>query len=174
MAPEDFKTGLTQARLKSLLHYEPETGVFTRLVRTSSRVTVGEQAGFVSRHTGYRRIKVDGHAYVASRLAWLYMTGEWPDALIDHQDTVKTNDAWANLRAATHAENMRNRHAAKSKEHPLKGVYLRKDAIRMRPWAAMIRLNGKLKHLGSFSRPEEAHAAYATAAEASFGSFARA
>lgn len=173
MAPQDFKTGLTQARLKSLLYYEQETGAFTWLVGRPN-VSAGSPAGSLHADTGYRRIKIDGRGYIASRLAWLYMTGEWPIALMDHEDLNRANNAWSNLRPATHADNMRNKAAAQGKEHPLKGVYLKKDAARMRPWAAMIRLGGKLKHLGTFTHPEEAHAAYAKAAQANFGSFARA
>lgn len=171
MPPTDFKTGLTQARLKSLLHYEPETGVFTALV-TRGNVRAGSALG--TNHCGYRLIRIDRRGYTASRLAWLYMTGEWPADLIDHADTIKTNNAWTNLRSASHADNMRNRSAFRNRAPRMKGVHLKKDALRMRPWGATIRVNGALKHLGYFSHPEEAHAAYAKAAEANFGSFARA
>lgn len=173
MAPQDINTGLTQARLKSLLNYEPATGVFTWLVWRPNGVKVGSEAGAIHQ-SGYRRIKLDGRAYAASRLAWLYMTGVWPEASVDHRDTNRLNDAWSNLRAATHAENMRNTSVQKGKAVPLKGVHLKRDAARVKPWGAVIRVGGVLKHLGYFRHAEEAHAAYAQAAHANFGQFARA
>lgn len=106
---------------------------------------------------------------MAARLAWLYMTGEWPACQVDHKDANEGNDAWSNLRAASHAENMRNKKACKSTYSGFKGV-----GRNRKKWAARIRVDGTLKHLGTFTNPEEAHAAYAKAAEAHFGQFARA
>lgn len=173
MVPTDFDTALAQDRLKSLLHYDAETGVFTRKC-DAGPAKAGSVAGCLHKATGYHLIKVDGRAYTASRLAWLYMTGDWPPSLIDHKDLDRANNAWSNLRAASHAENNCNRRAAQGKDYPLKGVYRRKDTPRSKPWTAKIRLGGKLRNLGDFSNPEEAHAAYQRAAVAGFGSFARA
>lgn len=172
MPPKDLQTGLTQARLKSLLNYEPETGVFSWLVNRPNGVKIGDEAGRISA-AGYRLIKIDGRAYTGARLAWLYMTGEWPSNLIDHADTDKSNNAWVNLRAASYAENIRNRHVQRNTRSGLKGVHYAPTRTSYKKWAAHIRVEGVLKHLGYFAQPEEAHAVYAKAAESFFGQFAR-
>jgi hypothetical protein len=68
------------------------------------RATVGG----IHKSTGYCRIGIDGCLYRSSRLAVLYMTGEWPKAEIDHVNCNKADDRWENLREATHAQNQRN------------------------------------------------------------------
>ena len=75
---------LTQERLKEVLHYDPETGIFMWLVAPNGRIRVGMEAG--SSHDGYIGIKVDRILYKAHRLAWFYMTGEWPANDVDHWD----------------------------------------------------------------------------------------
>lgn len=89
---------LTQQRLKELLTYDPETGLFAR--RAS-----GRPAGHVAQ--GRRRIFVEGRTYLASRLAVLYMTGENPP-VVDHASGDCGDDRWANLRVATRAQNSHN------------------------------------------------------------------
>ncbi len=173
MKPNDFQTGLTQERLKSLLDYEPETGVFTWRVWRPNGVKVGDTAGTIHAKSGYRLIKLNGRAYRGSRLAWLYMTGEWPECLVDHKDTDRQNDAWANLRAATDTQNQHNASTQRNKKVPFKGVHLKSDARRTKKFGATIRVGGTLKHLGYFEHPEEAHAAYSRAAAVNFGQFAR-
>ena len=71
---------LTQARLKELVHYDPETGrwTFTTNHGRYGRIKAGGEAGHIHRHNGYRYIWVDDKAYRACRLAFLYMTGSWP------------------------------------------------------------------------------------------------
>ncbi|MCK9994454.1 MAG: hypothetical protein Dbin4_02974, partial [Alphaproteobacteria bacterium] len=98
---------LTQSRLKELLHYDPDTGVFTRRVQTSSNARVGDVAGCLHPE-GYRHIQIDGKRYAAHRLAWLYMTGEWPTNQLDHLNGVRDDNRWGNLREATHGQNQQN------------------------------------------------------------------
>jgi len=174
MPPTDVLTGLTQERLKSLLHYEPGTGVFTWLVWRPNGVKIGDQAGTIHKKSGYRLIKIDGRAYIASRLAWLYMTGEWPECLVDHEDTDRANNAWANLRVATNTQNQHNSNVQKNTLSRLKGVHFKSDGQRAKRWGSHIRIGGRLNFLGYFAHPEEAHAAYSKAAKAAFGQFARA
>ena len=104
---------LSQKRLRELLHYEPATGIFTRLVGTGGRGKAGDIAGSLQ-STGYILICVDGKRYLAHRLAYLYMTGTWPPAMIDHRDTRKHNNVWTNLRPATQSENQLNKGAYKN------------------------------------------------------------
>lgn len=163
---------LTQERLKQLLRYDPETGLFYWRENRGGR-KAGEIAGCTKRT--YTAISVDDRIYRGHLLAWLYMTGRWPDRFIDHKDLNKHNNAWTNLREATKSQNQANVGLIKSNKSGLKGVSrYRAGENYGKPWQSGIRVNGKSMHLGHFSTKEEAHAAYCSAAEKIFGEFARA
>src|SRR5882757_1550497 len=101
---------ITQAWLRHLLHYDPLTGEWT-WVNPNPRarnICAGMRAGTV-RFDGRRQISIEGKLYLGSRLAWFYMTGEWPEDEVDHKNRIKSDDRWENLRPATHSENMFNR-----------------------------------------------------------------
>src|SRR5579863_2482235 len=99
---------LTQERLKELLHYDPDTGLFTRLVTVAAfGAQKGKIAGNVDKKFGYCLIRIDGRGYLAHRLAFLYMTDSIPEE-VDHRDLNRSNNKWINLRAARHVDNMRN------------------------------------------------------------------
>lgn len=161
---------LTDERLREVLHYDPMTGDFTRLVGTARRVNVGDIAGSTNGQ-GYREIMIDRRRYLSHRLAWLYMTGRWPIAQIDHIDIDRANNRWANLREASRSQNQGNTRVPSTNTSGFKGVSLDKES---RKWRAQIRAGGKKRWLGSFNTPDAAHAAYCAAAEKNFGEFARA
>ena len=79
---------ITQAELRRRLDYDPETGVFTWRITVNSRAIAGETAG-TKNGLGYHQLTLDRKIYLAHRLAWLYMTGEWPKDQIDHRNTMK-------------------------------------------------------------------------------------
>ncbi len=144
------KPQLTQERLKQLFRYDPETGLFTRLVSTNNRVKVGDVAGN-SRADGYIKIRVDFDMHYAHRLAWLYMTGEWPAMKIDHVNGDKSDNRWSNLRDVSTTVNSQN-------------VEPRDGAIpRGGKWHSRIMVNGKTIELGTYSEKWRASAAYLTA-----------
>jgi len=145
---------ITQARLKSLLHYDPETGVFTNIARRIG-IVVGSVAGYLN-CGGYRYIGVDRSYYAAHRLAWLYVHGAWPTNQIDHIDGNRSNNVLTNLREATHAENSQNQRKARADSS---SGFLGVSQVRKR-WYARIVVHRKLRHLGAFDTPEEAHLAY--------------
>ena len=148
---------VTAALLRDLFHYDPATGVFTRLVRTSNNSRLGP-SGMVTKR-GNVAICVVGKKRAAHRLAWLYMTGEWPADEIDHIDGDPTNNRFANLREANSAENKQNMRRARSgSKSGLLGV-----SPHQGKWQARIHICGKVKRLGLFKTPEEAHLAYLTA-----------
>jgi hypothetical protein len=161
---------LTQARLRKLLHYDPETGEFRWLERPGSFVA-GRIAGGASPHSDYWRITVDGRIHPAHQLAWLYMTGRWGRPTIDHRDGNRANNRWTNLRRATRSENNANRLRQRNNTSGFKGVTRER---RSGKWRAHIRKNGRLRRLGTFRTPQAAHAAYVAAARRLFGEFARA
>jgi hypothetical protein len=162
---------LTAERLRELLHYDPATGIFRWLQPQSRRVKAGEIAGGVPGQGGYYRIGIDGQRYYAHRLAWLYMTGEWPSRQVDHRDTDSGNNAWGNLRLATQGQNNCNAPKRSHNKTGYKGVSYSKSN---RGFIAWIRANGVQHYLGTFPTPEEAHAAYCEASKRLHGEFARA
>jgi HNH endonuclease len=142
-------------RLKELLSYDPDTGEFIWLVNKSARARTGMVAGQKTRY-GYIAVVIDGVFYPAHRLAWFYVTTEWPPAEIDHRDLDKTNNRFANLREATRKQNMQNR---RTPNITGSSGYLGVSKNRNK-WEARIGIDGKVKHIGNFGTPEEAHAAY--------------
>lgn len=93
------KRPLTSEVLREKLLYDPITGTFTHL-RNHAKVKAGQQAGSLD-DRGYRQIVISGKFYYAHRLAWFYMTGEWPVSEVDHKNLEKDDNVWTNLRAAT-------------------------------------------------------------------------
>ena len=150
---------LTQERLKGLLDYDPETGVFTWRKRTSSRVRVGDQAGCKKTdHWGkaYIHVKVGGGDYLAHRLAFLWMEGGVPEDQTDHEDGDGTNNRWSNLKRANHQQNGRNRRRQSNNSSGVTGVLWEP---RSRRWRAQIKVKGRTLYLGLFASKEDAIAA---------------
>lgn len=159
---------LTLERLRELLVYDPETGIFRNRI-SRRRVAAGTIAGCINTQ-GYVMITIDYVKYRAHHLAWFYHHGRWPDGgEMDHEDMVRHHNAIDNLREATQSLNNANRRAYSNNKCGYKGVYFHKGKYR-----AMIRHNRKSRHIGVFDTPEEAHAAYIAKAEELFGQFARA
>lgn len=149
---------LTAVRLRELLDYDPETGDFTnRITRNNNGARAGEKAGTLS--NGYVAIGLDGVNHRANRLAWLYMTGEWPKAFVDHKNRIKSDNRWENLRELSNTQNMQN--VAKPNANNstgYRGVMPHGSGFR-----AQIVIDGKTRSLGTFRSPEQAHAAYLSA-----------
>ena len=163
--------GLTAERLKEVLNYDPETGVFTWAKKTCSKVTVGKVAGCVAKFTSggpYRVIRIDRTLHLAHRLAWLYQTGHWPTHELDHINLDGLDNRFSNLRVATRAQNQRNVGLSKRNTSGVKGVYFDK---RDQKWVADIHA-GRRVRLGSFKTLEAAKLAYANAADRLHGKFA--
>jgi hypothetical protein len=97
---------ITQKRLKELLKYDPETGIFEWKV-SRGRMSAYTEAG-ATNVWGYRKIKIFGQLHSAHRLAWVYVYGVMPTGEIDHIDKNKINNRIANLRDVSKSENMMN------------------------------------------------------------------
>jgi HNH endonuclease/AP2 domain len=164
---------LTASRVRELVSYDPDTGIFRWRAPAGrwGRIPAGAEAGCATKGRDYLVIFLDGRLYQAARIAWLYMTGVWPNDEVDHIDLQHGNNKWANLREATHAQNLCNRAALKNNLSGLKGVTLIK---RLGKWRAQIKNGDKNAYLGLFQTPEAAHAAYVVAATEIQGKFARA
>jgi hypothetical protein len=145
---------LTAERLRELLHYDPETGVFVWRVRCGHALP-GAVAGGVD-YTGYHYIKLDTRRYGSHRLAWLHTYGAWPSDSVDHVNGAKADNRIQNLRDVPRRVNMQNQ----KKPHTnnvagFLGVYKAG-----RRWRAQIRHEGTARNLGRHDTPEQAHAAY--------------
>jgi len=160
---------LTAEKLRELLSYDPDTGLFTWRKRTSNRVTAGSVAGHPCRRDGRLMIGIGGKVYLAHRLAWLHVHGTMPKE-IDHVDGDPTNNRLNNLRECSHAQNQKNLKRAKHNTSGFKGVHYHRGAGK---WRARIQSDGKTKSLGLHQTPEAAHAAYCGAALELHGDFAR-
>lgn len=145
---------LAHDELMSLLVYDPGTGLFRwrRLLGKSSR-KIGGIAGCLN-GSGYHVIGIRKTSYRAHRLAWLYVTGNWPTNEIDHINGIRNDNRFCNLREATSAQNKWNNDGL--------GYYFSKSRLK---WCAQITIGGKIHGLGRFDSKIEARAAYLAACE---------
>lgn len=145
------KPKLTQERLKKYLLYDPETGIFTR-VRTGKGCKKGDIAGHKARH-GYVTISVENKPHYASRLAFLWMEGYFPENNVDHINRVRDDDRWENLRHVTQSCNMRNLSIRSTNKSGVAGVHWSKKDRR---WVSQISVNSKAESIGVFVNFKEA------------------
>jgi len=140
------KHKLTQKRLKEILHYNPKAGIFTWL-RTRGGAIKGDDVGYINK-VGYRIIGIDNKLYNASRLAWLYMSGYFPEHEVDHRDRIKNNNKWENLRHVSHQCNLRNCKKRNTNTSGITGVSWHK---RCKKWQVQIKTLDRLIHIGYFN-----------------------
>ncbi len=147
---------LTQERLKELLSYDPETGVFIWAGNQFPKLTAKVSGNL--RKDGYRRIAIDGKDYYAHRLAWLYVYGEFPSNQIDHINRIKDDNRIENLRDVTQNLNQWNRKNPRADNQTgYLGVTFCKKSGK---YAARIAANKSYIHLGTFLNAEDASNAY--------------
>ena len=147
-------TELTQSLLKSLYHYDPGTGIFTRVITINGGGKAGSEAGYIdSTGSGYHRIAINGYPYYTHRLAFLFMTGSMPYREVDHINHNRTDNRWSNLRCATKRENTRNVKMKINNTSGITGVTWSKGTNK---WRAQIQAGNKYIHLGCFTNIEDA------------------
>jgi hypothetical protein len=148
---------ITQAEIQAKFQYCPHTGQFTRLNKTRRGRLAGTQNS-----CGYIRIVINRKAYLAHRLAWLYVYGTFPTADTDHINGNRADNRIANLRDVPRKINSTNRHTAnKNNVSGLLGVSPLRDR-----WVAQHAVQGKNRHIGVFDTAEAAHQAYIAAKQA--------
>lgn len=140
-----MKQKLTQERLKELLDYDPETGVFTRKKGVKG-ANKGDIAGCLNKSVGYWMIGIDKENYRAHRLAFLFMEGYLPENQIDHIDRNRINNKWNNLREVSQSCNARNSNVASNNKSGVKGVCW--DSSRKK-WRVEIKVPRKI-NIGRF------------------------
>ena len=159
-----MRDALTQAELKSVLAYDPDTGRFTWVSKVNN-FEAGSIAGGPNWH-GYLRIKICQTSYQSHRLAFLYMTGAFPVDQVDHINGIRDDNRWLNLRQSTPLMNMKNRRLFRNSTSGTPGVYFHRGA---RKWMAHIGVGRAQVHLGSFSDKSDAvHARHVAEKEYGF------
>ena len=138
------KNYITQSRLKKVLHYCPDTGVFTWIERKIGR-RMSVPAGSKSAG-GYLRIMINGLSYYSHRLAWFYVNGVWPEE-IDHINHSRADNRICNLRAITRNENVKNASLRRDNPSGYTGIRWINSTEK---WQAYIGLNRKFKSLGHY------------------------
>jgi len=161
-------TPLTAEIIREILEYRPLDGVFYwrnegRAGFNNSAIfhKAGDIAGTKRKVDGRVVIRINGKLYLRYRLAWLWVTGVWPLAEIDHIDGDPTNDRFSNLRDASRTKNQENmRLPQKTKESSaFLGVYANKKGRKKR-WRSAISVAGKQISLGAFYNEIDAYEAY--------------
>lgn len=153
------KANLTAQRVREVLHYDPETGCFTWAVRTSNRVKVGDRVGNESH--GRIQTSIDGVRCELHRLAWLYMTREWPKHDIDHINGNPSDNRFANLRDVPHRMNIENQ--GQKPRTSASGLIGAHWSARHKLFESKIKSRGMAVHLGWFKTAQEAHQVYVAA-----------
>lgn len=171
--------------LRQLLRYEPETGkLFWRergvewfkdgrksashnAAVWNARYAEKEAYTCVGSH-GYKSGAIFDRGILAHRAIWAIQTGYWPENEIDHIDSDRLNNAFANLREATSRQNSWNITAHCDSLSGAKGV-----SRHAKGWRARIRVDGRTRCLGVFGTIADAAAAYDAAAALQHGEFAR-
>lgn len=149
-------SNLTAEALKHVLHFDPDTGLFVWKQRMGKRGIPGRVAGTVD-FGGYVAISINRKRHKAHRLAWLYMTGSWPEVAIDHINGIREDNRFANLRQADWGQNQQNRKLQRNNKSGFLGVSW--DSLSGK-WRAGIRVAGKSTNLGGYETAVRAHMAY--------------
>lgn len=143
----------TQERLRTLLSYDPTTGLMNWVNHPNRTDLNGKKCG-AKRKGGYLCASVDGHKYTVHRLAYKWMTGEEPN-IIDHINGVTDDNRWHNIRSVSVHQNNLNTALLSNNKSGENGVFFHEKQNR---YHANIRVDNRSIHLGSFETLEEAKA----------------
>lgn len=154
---------ITATRLREVLRYNPHNGLFYWRQPGPGRAQSGVAGS--RRKDGYITINVDHGCYLAHRLAWLAVTGIFPDFFVDHINGQKDDNRWRNLRLATNSQNLANKGLMRTNTTGFPGIYRPRQS---RGWIAQFRN----RYLGTFDTRADAAQAYCRAAMAAYGPFA--
>lgn len=156
--------------LRSLIAYDPETGIFTRKVKRdfNPKSVLGKPLG-TPYSNGYLGFRVLTRKYLAHRLAWFYVHGVWPASDLDHANGDRADNRISNLREATRSQNMANTKTQVNNTSGHRGVIFDKTNQK---WMAYMHQHGRFINLGRYELKEEAIAVRKQAFSSAFGKFA--
>lgn len=159
-------------RLREVLDYNSETGLFHWRLKLSIRIQVGAESGCVTAQNGreYVVIRFDGIKHLAHRLAWSHHYGEQPPPKIDHEDGDGCHNWIKNLREATQSQNSANMRKTVQSSTGFRGVYPYGTTGRFFEAKAM--KDGVPVRFGVHNTPEAAYVAYCAGFKSLFGEFA--
>lgn len=132
--------------LKKIISYNPESGEFRWKTNYGKKIKAGAVAGGLDKNNGYWHIRIGYNLIRAHRLAFFYMTGQWPKDSVDHIDGDRANNKWSNLREISNIYNVQNAGIRTDNSSGRKGVshnvqkglweaYLNFDGVRYHKWA---------------------------------------
>lgn len=161
------RTYPTQADIKKVVDYDPETGIFTWRERDLSYWKPGrhQQMNCITWNAQYKgkpagcitdryvRVTINKRPFQAHRLAWIYMNGDEPFGDMDHINTNKGDNKYSNLRISTRPQNMHNYLLCKSNTSGVRGLSWNKGLLR---WEVDIKVDGKNIHLGIYENFKDA------------------
>lgn len=168
-----MKRLVTPEQLRELLDYSPDDGRLfwrwrpiglfpnERAQKVWNTRYAGAEAFTKEDDLGYRRGCIFGADHFAHRVAWAWMTGEWPTTKLDHIDRAPSNNRFQNLRAVSDKQSALNRAGRSGTASRFKGVHWFKPS---RKWAARLRSDGRLVFCKYFDSEEDAARAYDAAA----------
>ncbi|TQE92541.1 MAG: hypothetical protein FKY71_19880 [Spiribacter salinus] len=172
---------LSQEEVRERFTYNPKTGEFFHKHRPRSMFSSdrdwkkwntryeGNLAGARS-YYGYWRIIINRRHYMAHRIAWLWVHGEWPPEDIDHINGDRTDNRISNLRLATRSQNIMNSKRRRTNRSGVKGV---RWIPARRKWRAEVGLEGDSHYIGEFDDLRAAEAAVMAARGELHGEFCR-
>jgi hypothetical protein len=137
---------LTQEHLKVVMTYNPDTGHIYNNLRPNKALKAINSCGYIT-------VRVFSKSYVAHRLAFLYMTGEFPAGEVDHINGLRSDNRWCNLRLASKSDNLCNAKAHSSNKLGIKGIHFNKLE---RKYKTQVRKQGYKTITGTFETLEEA------------------
>ena len=165
--------GPSRNRVMQFFEYDKSSGQL--LLRERSREEFSNHALW-SRHVnndvgrvagcpnsdGYIKVHMDGTYYSAHRIAWLIMTGDWPEYPaweIDHVNGDRGDNRWSNLRKVSKSENQRNGGKRANNTSGVHGVSWKPKYNKTEGdgrWVARIWSGPKHVYLGAFKTLHEA------------------
>ena len=136
--------------LLDCLTYCPDTGILS-WKKAVGKAIAGDEAGYVSKD-GYRYFGFKGKTLKTHRAIYLMVTGTLPP-FVDHENHIRTDNRWGNLKAATIVTNNRNCSLQQNNKSGVVGVSWSKSRQK---WVAMIWHNSKPVPLGRFVEKDDA------------------
>lgn len=163
------KSSITAKLVRKSFSYNPKEGIL-RWATHRRGVQFGRRAGYLNKGSGHYSVSVLGHDFYVHVVVWLWVTGRWPNKLVDHRDGDKTNDKWSNLRLATKSQNAMNSKLRSDNRTGVKGVFEQRNG----KFTAYIDSNRRRVYLGhAFKSLADAAQARKEAEKLYHGEFAR-